>query len=336
MDLSTTYLGMQLKHPVIAAASPMTGNVAGIRRLEEAGAAAVVMESLFEEQIDLEAELLDHLLTHGADSFAEAVTYFPEPDLLYHRPDDYLETLAEARRSVSIPVIASLNGRTNGGWLEYAQKIEKAGAHALELNLYQLPHDPRIPGSSIERQYLDVVQTVKRSVSIPVAVKLSPFFTAPAHFFRELAVEGGADGLVLFNRFYQPDYDLENLEVAPRLELSRSSEMRLPMTWIAILFGRVPVDFALTGGVGNAQDAAKALMAGARAVAIASEVLRGGPQRITEIVADLEKWLVEREYKSLSEMIGSMSQKNVADPGAMVRANYMKVVHSWKQPAAHV
>lgn len=331
MDLSTSYLGLPLRHPLIASASPMTGTVDGIRKLADAGAAAVVMESIFEEQIDLESELVDHLLTHGAESFAEAVTWFPEPDLLYHRPDEYLDVLAEARRQVDIPVIASLNGRTNGGWLQYARKLEQAGASAIELNLHHLPHDPRIPSSSVERQYLDVVQTVKSAVSVPVSVKLSPFFTAPAHFCRQLAVEGKADGLVLFNRFYQPDYDLDKLEVLPTLELSRAAEMRLPMTWIGILFGRVPVDLVLTGGVGSGREVLKALLAGANAVMIASELLRKGPGRIREILAEVESWLVEREYVNLRQMIGSMSQKNVTDPGAFTRANYMKVLHSYRR-----
>ena len=330
MDLSTTYLGLKLEHPLVATASPMTGNLAGLRRLAEAGAAAVVMESLFEEQIDLEAELLDDLFAHSSHANAEAVTYFSETELLYHRPEEYLDTLAEARRTLSIPIIASLNGRTNGGWLEYATKMEKAGASALELNLYSLPHDSNASSADIEARYLDVVKTVRKSVSIPVAVKLSPYFTAPAHFFRQLAEEGGVNGLVLFNRFYQPDFNLDTLEVSSHLELSRPGELRLPLTWIALLYGRVPVDFLLTSGVGSSTEVLKALLAGAKAVGVASEILRHGPKRIGEMVAEVREWLVEREYRDLAQMIGSMSHRNVTDPGAMVRANYMKLVQSWK------
>ena len=333
MDLSTKYLGLSLKHPLVASASPLTGNVPGLRRLEEAGAAAVVVESLFEEQIDLQAELLDEIFAQASDSHAEAVSYFTESNLLYHSPEAYLDLVADARRSLSIPVIASLNGRTKGGWLEYARKLEKAGAQALELNLYQLPHDAKASGAEIEKNYLEVVKTVTGSVSIPVAVKLSPFFTSPGHFMRQLAVEGGAKGLVLFNRFYQPDFDLEKLEVVPQLELSRSAEMRLPLTWVALLYGRVPADFALTSGVSTAEDALKALLAGAQVVEMASELLRHGTQRIQEILDVVKEWLVRREYDNLSQMIGSMSYQHVTDPGAMVRANYIKVVQSWRSPA---
>jgi dihydroorotate dehydrogenase (fumarate) len=330
MELGTTWLGLPLKHPLIASASPLTGSVEAIRRVADAGASAVVLESLFEEQIDLEAMALDDLYHVGADSFAEVSSYFPETSRVYHRPEEYLDLVADARKAVDIPVIASLNGRTRGGWLDYAGKLEKAGAHALELNLYQLPHDARISGAEIERNYVEVVRTVKQAVRIPVAVKLSPFFTAPAHFLRQMAVEGGADGLVLFNRFYQPDFDPETLEIVPHLELSRSAEVRLPMTWIALLYGRVPADFGLTGGVANAQDAIKALLAGARVVAMASELLRHGPERIGQIVAEIQQWLVEKEYRSLFELIGSLSQKKAADPSALMRANYMKVLHSWR------
>lgn len=331
MDLSTTYMGLPLRHPIIASASPLTGTAEGIRKLADAGAAAVVMESIFEEQIDAEEEQVDELLSNGADSFAEAVSYFQEPELLYHRSDDYLDILSDARRHLEIPIIASLNGRTNGGWLEYAQRLEKAGANAIELNLHHLPHDPQVPSSSVEQGYLDIVRTVKSSVSVPVSVKLSPFFTSPAHFFTQLAAEGKADGLVLFNRFYQPDYDLEALEVLPTLELSRPSEMRLPMTWIGILFGRIPVDFVLTGGVGSGREVLKALMAGARAVMVASELLRRGPGRIQEMLTEVESWLVEREYESLHQMIGSMSQQHVTDPTAFTRANYLKVLSTYRR-----
>lgn len=328
MDLTTTYMGMKLKHPVVAAASPLSRNLDGIRRLEDAGASAVVMYSLFEEQIDLEHEALDHYLSHGAESYAEAKTYFPDLTSYNVGPEEYLKLLSNAKQAVDIPIIGSLNGVSTGGWVEYAREIERAGADALELNIYYIPTDPRLTGAEIEWIYLDVLRDVKQYVTIPVAMKLSPYFSALAHMADRLAA-AGVDALVLFNRFYQPDFDLETLEVTPRLVLSNSDELRLPLRWIAILYGRVPVDLAITGGVHTHEDVLKGLMAGAKVAMMASELLSNGVQRIGEIVVDMTRWMEEREYESVVQMQGSMSQINVAEPAAFERANYMKVLQSW-------
>ncbi|NUN16134.1 MAG: dihydroorotate dehydrogenase-like protein [Myxococcales bacterium] len=330
LDLSTNYMGFRLDHPVIASASPLSNSLDGIRRLEDAGAAAITLESLFEEQIDLEAELLDHYLTYGTNSFSEALNYFPEHEVMPSRGEEYLERIRKAKEVVNIPVIASLNGTTEGGWLAYAQKMEEAGASAIELNLYNLPTDIRYSAAAIEERYIQIVKRVKHSTSIPVAVKVSPFFSAPANILWRLARDGGANGLVLFNRFYQPDLDLETMSVVARLDLSHSFEMRLPMTWIAILHNKVPADFALTSGIHTGQDILKAMMAGAKVVLVASELLKSGLKRIREILQEVREWMNEHEYVSIRQMQGSMSQSNVADPQAFERANYMKVLHSFR------
>ncbi|MBN1993011.1 MAG: dihydroorotate dehydrogenase-like protein [Anaerolineae bacterium] len=330
MDLSTTYMGMTLKNPIVPSASPLSEKIDNIRQMEDAGAAAVVMYSLFEEQIKGESEQLDHFLSYGTDTFAEALSYFPEAESYKVGPDGYLELISQAKQAVDIPIIGSLNGVSTGGWIEYAQKIEQAGADALELNVYYIPTNINRPGSEIEQMYVDIVKDVKGSVSIPVAVKLSPFFSATANMAHRLATEGQANALVLFNRFYQSDFDLENLEVIPHLELSNRYELRLPLRWVAILYGRVPVDFAITSGVHTYTGVLKCMMAGAKVAMLASELLRNGAGRIETILTEIAAWMDEHEYDSIAQMQGSMSQKNVAEPAAFERANYMKVLQSWK------
>ncbi|MGZ6320492.1 MAG: dihydroorotate dehydrogenase-like protein [Ktedonobacterales bacterium] len=326
-DLTTTYLGLQLKSPLVVSASPLSKRVDTVRRLEEAGAAAVVMYSLFEEQITHESLELDHYLHLGTHSFAESLSYFPDMDTYNIGPGPYLEHLHQLKEATSIPIIGSLNGVSTGGWVEYARRIEEAGADALELNIYYLAADPDLTSTELENTYAQLVGDVCAHVSIPIAVKLSPFFTALPHMARRL-VASGAGGLVLFNRFYQPDFDLEALEVVPSLELSTSQELRLPLRWIAMLYGRVNADFALTTGVHSATDAVKAVMAGASVAMMASELIANGIGRMAEIRADLDHWLDEHEYESVTQMKGSMSQRGVAEPGAFERANYMKVLNS--------
>jgi len=329
MDLTTTYMGMTLKNPIVPSASPLSESLDNIRRMEDAGAAAVVMYSLFEEQITLESHQLDHHLTYGTDSFGEALSYFPDLETYHVGPDDYLSLISRAKHAVDIPIIGSLNGVSTGGWIEYARKIQDAGADGLELNVYYIPTDLNTSGAEVEKLYVDILRDVKQSVSIPVAMKLSPYFSATANVAHRLA-EAGADALVFFNRFYQPDFDLENLEVVPHLVLSSSYEMRLPLRWVAILYGRVPVDFAITSGVHNLDDVLKGLMAGAKATMIASELLKNGIDRIGQILDGMVQWMDEFEYESVTQMQGSMSQQNVAEPAAFERANYMKVLHSWR------
>lgn len=332
MDLTTRYLGLTLKNPIVPSASPMSETIDGICKMEDAGASAIVLYSLFEEQINAESHELDHYLSYGIDSFAEALNYFPEAETYKVGPDQYLNLINRAKQVTEIPIIGSLNGVSSGGWIDYATKIEQAGADALELNIYYIPTDVDLPGSEVEQMYIDVVRDVKSSVSIPVAVKVSPYFSSTAHMAKKL-VDAGASGLVLFNRFYQPDFDLDKLEVAPRLALSSvntPNALRLPLRWIAILYGQLDVDFALTSGVHTYQDVLKGLMAGANVTMMASELLHFGTARITEILADLQVWMEENEYESVKQMQGSMSQKHVAEPAAFERANYMKVLHSWR------
>jgi dihydroorotate dehydrogenase (fumarate) len=329
IDLTTQYLGLKLRHPVVPSASPLSDSLDKIKQLEDAGAAAVVMYSLFEEQIVGESHLLDHYLSYGVDSFAEALDYFPEMDNYNVGPYAYLDLIRRAKESVAIPVIGSLNGVSTGGWVEYARMIEEAGADALELNIYSIPTDPALTGAEVEQMYLEVVRDVKAQSSIPLAVKVGPFFSSFANMAMRLA-QAGADGLVVFNRFYQPDFDLERLEVVPNLTLSSAWELRLPLRWVSILHGRVPVDFAVTSGVHTYEDVLKAVMAGAGVTMMASELLRNGVQRIGLIVQEIERWLEVHEYHSLGQARGSMSQQNVAEPAAFERANYMKVLHSWR------
>ena len=333
MDLTTTYLGLSLKNPLVPSASPLSEQVDTIRRMEDVGAAAVVMHSLFEEQITHESHRLDHYLDYGSESFAEALTYFPDPGTYHVGPNEYLEKIQRAKAAVDIPIIGSLNGITTGGWTRYARHIEEAGADALELNIYYIPTDPRLSGAEVEERYLNVVRAVRQSISVPLAVKIGPYFSAMAHMAHRLA-ENGADALVLFNRFYQPDFDLEALEVVPHLVLSDAHELRLPLRWVAMLYGRIDVDFAVTSGVHTHEDVLKALMAGASVTMMASELLRHGIERITEILHNLGTWMDEHEYESVQQMQGSMSQQHVAEPTAFERANYMKVLQSWRPDPA--
>jgi dihydroorotate dehydrogenase (fumarate) len=329
MDLSTTYLGLKLKNPMVASASPLSYSLDSMRRLEDAGASAIVMYSLFEEQILHEQGELNHYLTVGSEAFAEALTYFPQPQSFNLGPEEYISLIAKAKKALKIPVIGSLNGISPGGWINYARKIEETGADALELNVYYIPTDPSTTAAQVEERYLEVLKEVKSTVTIPIAMKLSPFFSAMANMAKRLD-DAGARGLVLFNRFYQPDFDLETLDVTPNLHLSSPLEMRLPLRWIAILFGRVKASLAATTGIHTAEDALKVLMAGADVTMVASSLLKHGPQRISEILTGMTRWLEEHEYVSVTQMKGSMSQRSVADPAAFERANYMKVLQAYR------
>lgn len=329
MDLSTTYLGLDLKNPIVPSSSPLSRHLSTLRRIEDAGAAAVVLYSLFEEEITMESKTLNEYLVQGTEIYPESITFFPEaPSYRMVGPDAYLEHLHAAKQALDIPIIASLNGVSTGGWIEYARNIEDAGADALELNVYYIPTRLDLKGEEVEQIYLDILRDVRAEVTIPVAMKLSPYFSAMANMAKRLA-DGGADGLVLFNRFYQPDLDLEELDVVPNLVLSDSHELRLPLRWIAILYGRVETDLALTTGVHSVEDVLKGLAAGAQVTMMASELLENGLGRIGELLADLAMWLVENEYESLDELRGSLSQINVAAPAAFERANYIQVVSSY-------
>jgi dihydroorotate dehydrogenase (fumarate) len=328
VDLTTTYLGLKLKNPLVASPSPLSEKVENVKRMEQAGVAAVVLYSLFEEQIIHESLELDHFLNRGTDTYAEALTYFPDMGRYTLAPEKYLETLQKTKQAVNIPVMGSLNGVSTGGWIEYARKIQDAGADALELNTYYLPNDPNLTSAELEDNYIRLVSNIKTSIQIPLAVKLAPYFTALPNFAKRL-VEAGADGLVLFNRFYQPDLDLESLEVVPNLVLSTSDELRLPLRWIAILYGKLKTDFALTSGVHTYQDALKAIMAGSNVAMSTSAILKHGYEVVPQILAGMEAWMVEHEYESVKQMRGSMSQGAVAEPAAFERANYMKVLNSF-------
>jgi dihydroorotate dehydrogenase (fumarate) len=328
IDLTTSYLGKTLCSPLVCSSSPLCEDVDELRRMEDAGAGAVVLHSLFEEQISREGLDLDQFLEQNRDSYAEATSYFPEMNTYNLGPEGYLEHVRRAKAALGIPIIASLNGSTPGGWTDYARLIEQAGADALELNVYYLPADPCRNAGEIERQYEDLVRTVKACLSIPVAVKLSPFFTALAEFGHRLSV-AGADALVLFNRFYQPDFDLEALEVVPSLHLSHPSELLLRLHWTAMLHGALAADLAITGGVHSGTDAIKALMAGARVAMLTSALLKRGIDHLKKVRAEMERWMEEHGYPSVRQMQGSMSLRRVPDPGAYQRANYMKVLRSY-------
>jgi len=329
-DLSTTYLGLNLKNPIVASASPLSKKLDRAKKLEEAGVSAIVMYSLFEEQIIHESLELDHFLNRGSESFAEALSYLPDGGLYGISPEKYLNQVAGLKKALAIPVIGSLNGVSKGGWTNYARKIEEAGADALELNLYFIPTDLDMKSSDIEDMQVDLVAEVKSAIKIPLAVKISPFVTSIPNFVKRL-VEAGADGLVMFNRFYQPDFDLDELDIVHSLDLSTSAELRLPLRWISILHGKVNVDFALTSGIHTHKDVLKAMMAGAKVAMTASHVLHNGEQAVGPILSELEAWMKEREYESIQQMQGSMSQKSVSEPAAFERANYMKVLGSFRE-----
>jgi dihydroorotate dehydrogenase (fumarate) len=333
MDLHTRYMGIELKNPIVASASPLSENVDNIRRMEDHGAAAVTMFSLFEEQLHHETAALEHLVESGTESFAESLSYFPEIEDYTVGPDRYLDILQRACEAVDIPVIASLNGVTNEGWISIARQMEQAGAAGLELNIYYIPANMDESGREVEERYLEIIRSVKASVSMPVAIKLSPFFSAVGNMAKR--IDGvGADALVLFNRFYQPDFDLDKLEVKPNLHLSTASEIRLPLLWIAVLHGRVKASLAATTGVHSPSEVIKYLMAGADAVMTTSALLQHGVEFLSTLVDGLGAWLEYKGYRSVEQIKGSMSQQNVADPSAFERANYIKILESYKNPYA--
>ena len=329
MDLSTQYLGMKLRTPLVPSASPLSDSLDNIKRMEDAGASAVVLSSLFEEQIRREQEALVHHLEHGTESFAESLSYFPAPGEFRVGPEGYLEKIRKSKAAVGIPVIASLNGASIGGWVSYAKRMEEAGADALELNIYSIPTDPALSSGEIEQNYIDILKAVKFAVTIPVALKLSPFFSNLAGMARRFDA-AGADALVLFNRFYQPDIDLETLEVRPNVLLSTAQALRLPLRWVAILHGRIKADLAATSGIHSAQDVLKVTMAGASVAQLCSALIQRGIGHIREVEKGMVEWLQEHEYESLDQMRGSMSQKNCADPSAFERSQYMQAVLSYK------
>ncbi|MBE9169394.1 dihydroorotate dehydrogenase-like protein [Pleurocapsales cyanobacterium LEGE 06147] len=330
MDLTTTYLGLKLRSPlVVGAAAPLTEDIDNLKRMENAGAAAVVLHSLFEEQLRQEQFELHHHLEYGTESFAEALTYFPEPEIFHVGPEEYLNHIRKAKEMVDIPIIASLNGSTLGGWTEYARQIEQAGADALELNIYYVPTDMELTGAQIEQNYLDILRAVKAAVTIPVAIKVSPYFSNMANMAKQLT-EAGADGLVLFNRFYQPDIDIEALEVQPNVLLSTPQAMRLPMRWIAILYGRISADLAATSGIHKAKDVLKMLMVGANITMLVSALLRHGTEYVKLVEREMLQWMEEHEYESVKQMQGSMSQINCPDESAFERAQYMKAVQTYQ------
>lgn len=328
-ELSTTYLGLKLKNPLVASASPISKNVDKAKKLEEAGISAIVMYSLFEEQIIHESLELDHFLSRGSESFAEALTYLPDGGMYGVSPERYLNQVAGLKKAVDVPVIGSLNGVSKGGWTRYAKRIEDAGADALELNLYYLVTDPAMTSQQVEDAQVELVAEVKSAIKIPLAVKLSPFVTSLPNFAKRI-VDAGANGLVLFNRFYQPDFDLDELDIIHNLDLSTSADLRLPLRWISILYSKVHADYALTSGIHTASDVLKAMMAGAKVGMMASNLLHHGESAIPAMLESLQAWMKEHEYESIEQMQGSMSQKNVREPAAFERANYMKVLGSWR------
>lgn len=332
MDLSTNYLGLRLSHPLMPGASPLADSLDTVRRLEDAGAAAIVLRSLFEEQITRERDGMVHHMEVSAESSAEALSYFPKPDDFAFGTQEYLEQIRRIKAAVKVPVIASLNGTTNEGWLSYAQQIQQAGADALELNVYYLATDPTESGAHVEATTVEILRSVKKAVTLPVAVKLSPFFSSLPHLARQLD-EAGADGLILFNRFYQPDIDVEALEAVPSLHLSDSSELLLRLRWLAILCSHTKASLAASGGVHTGLDAVKAVMTGASAVQVVSRLLEDGPQRMLTLYQGLRHWMEEHDYESLEQMRGSMSLQKSPDPAAFERGNYMKVLRSWRVSA---
>ena len=328
-ELSTQYLGLNLKNPLIASASPLSERVETVKQMEQAGIGAVVMYSLFEEQVIHESLELDHYLNYGTESFAEALSYLPDTGRYSLGPDKYIDNIKRLKDAVSIPVIGSLNGVSSGGWLQYAKKIEEAGADALELNIYYLPFDPSVTSAELEQNYIKLVKDVRHEIKIPLAVKVSPFLSGVANVLQQFA-QAGADGLVLFNRFYQPEIDLENMVVAPSLTLSTSAELRLPLRWVALLYGQIKTDFAVTTGVHSAEDVIKCMMAGASAAMMASELLKNGIKRIPEILTGMQTWMESNEYESIKQMKGSMSAQAVREPHALRRSNYIKVLNSFR------
>ncbi len=329
MNLETKYLGKTLRNPLVASASPLSENIDNIKKLEDAGIGAVVLHSLFEEQIRLEQEEYNFHTTQGTDSFAESLSYFPDIHDYKTGPELYLEHIRAAKKAVDIPIIASLNGSTLGGWTAYAKEMEKAGADALELNIYSIPTDPNVSGAEVEKKYVDIVTAVKKEVSIPVALKLSPFFSNMANMASQFD-KVGVDALVLFNRFYQPDINLEDYEVVPNILLSQSQAMRLPMRWIAILKDKISCDLAATSGIHTGTDVIKMLLVGANVTMICSSLLKHGISHVKNILDHMQNWMLEREYNSVSQLQGSMSQKKTSDPSSYERAQYMKAITKYQ------
>ncbi len=329
MNLETKYLGKTLRNPLVASASPLSENIDNIKKLEDAGIGAVVLHSLFEEQIRLEQEEYNFHTTQGTDSFAESLSYFPDIHDYKTGPELYLEHIRAAKKAVDIPIIASLNGSTLGGWTAYAKEMEKAGADALELNIYSIPTDPNVSGAEVEKKYVDIVTAVKKEVSIPVALKLSPFFSNMANMASQFD-KVGVDALVLFNRFYQPDINLEDYEVVPNILLSQSQAMRLPMRWIAILKDKITCDLAATSGIHTGTDVIKMLLVGANVTMICSSLLKHGISHVKNILDHMQNWMLEREYNSVSQLQGSMSQKKTSDPSSYERAQYMKAITKYQ------
>jgi dihydroorotate dehydrogenase (fumarate) len=327
-DLSTTYLGLKLKNPMVVSPSPLSEKTDNIRQMEDAGASAIVLHSLFEEQLTHESQALNANLMQGEESFAESLSYFPDLGDYKMGPEGYLEHVRQAKEAVDIPIIGSLNGISEGGWTQYARQIQDAGADAIELNMYFIPTDPDMTGVYVREMCENLVRAVKSSVSIPVAVKIGPFFSAMPYMARRLEV-AGADGLVLFNRFYQPDFDLEKLDVVPNLILSDSRDLRLRLRWVAILYHQIKADLAITGGIHTPEDVVKAMMAGAKVAMTTSALLKKGIDHLRVVLNGLETWMEEHEYESIEMMQGSMSQKSVGDPAAFERANYMKILNSY-------
>jgi len=332
IDLTTKYLGLKLKNPLLVSASPLSEDLGNIRRMEDSGAAAIVLTSLFEEQIHVEGSTLDHFLDQGTESFAESLTYYPDLTGYNLGPDGYLEHLRRAKQAAGIPIIGSLNGSSTGGWIDYAKKIQEAGADALELNIYLIPTDAEMSGADVEKVYIDLVSAVKASLRIPVAVKIGAYFSSLPNTARRLD-QAGADALVLLNRFYQPDFDLENLEVVPNLILSTPHELLLRLNWVAVLYGKIQADLAVTGGVHTGLDVLKSMMAGARVAMMTSALLKHGIGHLATMRAEIVKWMEDHEYESIQQMQGSMSQRAVADPSAFQRANYVKVLSSYSLKA---
>jgi dihydroorotate dehydrogenase (fumarate) len=337
MQLATTYLGLTLRNPIVASSSPLWDSISNIRAAEDSGISAVVLPSIFEEQFHEEGEHLQRDLTRGTESFGEALSYLPVLSNYNLGPAGYLELIRKAKLAVSIPVIASLNGTSRGGWLQYARDLQQAGCDAIELNLYSLVSDPLLTSVQVENDYCELVRALKSSLRIPLAVKLSHFLTAPANLAGQLDL-AGADALVLFNRFYQPDFDIEQLEIIPRLALSDSQELLLRLHWVAIMYGRVQSDLAITGGVHTAEDVIKSIMAGAKVAMMTSALLQKGVRHATSVLADLSRWMEEHEYESIHQMRGSMSYRSAANPAAFERVNYMRTLSSYAvardEPAA--
>lgn len=329
VDLATNYLGLKLKNPLIASASPLTGRMESVQEMEREGIAAIVMPSLFEEEIIHESLELDHYLSYGEDISAEAPTHWPAIDSFLLKPEAYIAKLTRIKKGVSIPIIASMNGVSTGGWITYARKMEDAGADAIELNLYYLPISPDLSSNELEETYLNLVSDIRNNITIPLAIKLSPFFTAFPNLAKRL-VDAGGNALVLFNRFYQPDLDIEALEVTPNLVLSTSNDLRLPLRWIAILYGTLEADLVLTSGVHHAVDVIKAIMAGASTVMMTSELLQKGIKRIGEIRTEFESWMKDHGYESVDELRGCLSQKSVPESAAYERANYIKALKTFR------